>query len=194
MKFFTADQHFGHANIIKYCNRVNPDTGTLFASFEEMDAYMTAAWNSVVSKGDTVYHLGDISKDRSPKQYLKHLNGNVVMIRGNHDYRRIDKLVKDELQAVHDVLLLRPDKGSNGAENQHPHIWLSHYAHRVWPVSYHGSWHLYGHSHSTLRDIGLSMDVGVDTRKEKDFRPYSLAEVAAKMEGIKSPKERNEHE
>lgn len=61
-------------------------------------------------------------------------------------------------------------------------IILSHYAHRVWNKSHHGSYHLYGHSHGTidLKPYGRSMDVGVDTHPE--FRPYSLAEVVKILE------------
>ncbi len=65
---------------------------------------------------------------------------------------------------------------------------LSHFAHRVWNKSHHGSIHLYGHSHGTLKDNtkegvydkGKSMDVGVDTHAE--FRPYSIEEIMKIME------------
>ena len=72
-------------------------------------------------------------------------------------------------------------------------IWLSHYAHRVWPRSHHGAWHLYGHSHDSLADDAdsLSFDVGVDAvaarladggeRRPCDYRPMSFEEVAAVM-------------
>lgn len=194
MKFFTADQHFGHANIIKYTHRINPETGELFETVEEMNECMTAAWNSVVGPNDTVYQLGDLTKDSNPKPYLRKLNGKVILIRGNHDYRRAASLVKKELFAFHDVLLLRPDKGSANPEQRHPQIWLSHYSHRVWPASYHGSWHLYGHSHATLPDHGLSTDVGVDTRPDNDYKPFSLPEIAKLMAGRRTPKERHENE
>jgi calcineurin-like phosphoesterase family protein len=46
--FFTADQHFGHKNIIKYCNRP-------FSSVEEMNKVMIDRWNEIVGKEDTVY-------------------------------------------------------------------------------------------------------------------------------------------
>lgn len=52
--WFTSDTHFGHANIIKYCNRPYKDT-------EEMNADLIKRWNSTVGKDDLVWHLGDFS-------------------------------------------------------------------------------------------------------------------------------------
>ena len=54
MDFFTSDQHFGHKNIIKYCDRP-------FESVTQMDDEIIACWNSVVSPSDTVYVIGDVS-------------------------------------------------------------------------------------------------------------------------------------
>ena len=39
--YFTADQHFGHQNIIGYCDRP-------FHSVGEMNAVLVANWNAVV--------------------------------------------------------------------------------------------------------------------------------------------------
>ena len=39
--FFTADEHYGHTNIIKYCER-------LFASVEDMDAEIIKRHNELV--------------------------------------------------------------------------------------------------------------------------------------------------
>ena len=52
--FFTSDTHFGHENIIKYCNRP-------FTSTEEMDKALISNWNKVVKPEDTVFHLGDFA-------------------------------------------------------------------------------------------------------------------------------------
>ena len=81
MKYFIiSDTHFGHANIIKYCNRP-------FADVEQMDKALIKNWNSVVSNSDMVIHLGDVGLGN--KQYVKNilsqLNGRKILIKGNHD-------------------------------------------------------------------------------------------------------------
>ena len=52
MIYFTADTHFGHCNVIRFCDRP-------FASAEEMDEAMIQNWNDRVTGNDTVYILGD---------------------------------------------------------------------------------------------------------------------------------------
>jgi calcineurin-like phosphoesterase family protein len=80
MDFFTADTHFGHANIIRYCHRP-------FASVEEMNAALVARWNGQVGPRDTVYHLGDFAL--GPKAlwpyFRRQLHGKIVFVLGNHD-------------------------------------------------------------------------------------------------------------
>ena len=68
--FFTADTHFGHANIIKYCHRP-------FATVEEMDEALVRNWNAVVSPDATVFHLGDFALDSKErwKELFERLNG-----------------------------------------------------------------------------------------------------------------------
>lgn len=93
-KFFTADQHFGHANIIRFeqANRRN-QTGRLFRSVEEMDEYIIQQWNATVTPADTVYCLGDFSFKQSTMEAIApRLNGEKILIVGNHDpfYKRIN--------------------------------------------------------------------------------------------------------
>lgn len=88
MQWFTADPHFGHKNIIKYCQRP-------FRSVREMDEAIIERWNSVVSAEDTVWILGDYAM-ASPEPYLQYLHrmhGEKILVSGNHDkcspvYRR----------------------------------------------------------------------------------------------------------
>ena len=50
MIFFTADTHFGHNNVIRFCDRP-------FSSAAEMDEVMIRNWNARVTGGDTVYMM-----------------------------------------------------------------------------------------------------------------------------------------
>ena len=51
--FFTSDTHFGHRNIIEYCNRP-------FKDVVEMDKILVQKYNYLVQENDIVYFLGDI--------------------------------------------------------------------------------------------------------------------------------------
>ncbi len=158
--FFIADTHFGHENIIRYCDRP-------FARAQEMDAKIIDNWNAVVRPGDTVYHLGDFSWSH-PEPYLKRLMGKVVLIKGNHDRSRW--IEESPFEGCHHLLELKnkPVKGAS--------IVLCHYSMRVWNHSHrNGSWMLYGHDHGRLAPIKNSVDVGVDPN---GFRPLALEEVA----------------
>ncbi|MHB8321018.1 MAG: metallophosphoesterase [Acidithiobacillus sp.] len=81
--FFTSDSHFGHDNIIRHCKRP-------FQDGAQMDRALMDAWNSVVSPGDVVYHLGDFSLRPAAviSDLLKKLHGIKHLIVGNHD--RVD--------------------------------------------------------------------------------------------------------
>ena len=79
--FFTSDNHFGHEKVIQF-------DGRPFSSVEEMDTEMIRRWNAKVGKGDLVYVLGDMiwktRSDEAPK-LIKSLNGQIILIKGNHD-------------------------------------------------------------------------------------------------------------
>lgn len=81
--FFIADTHFGEEKILRYENRP-------FASAEQMEEELARRWNEAVRPGDTVFHLGDFSGN-SPerdRELLRRLNGEKVLVLGNHDRRR----------------------------------------------------------------------------------------------------------
>jgi calcineurin-like phosphoesterase family protein len=82
--FFTSDDHFWHANIIKYCDRP-------FDSVEEMNEALIANWNSVVGKNDVVWNLGDFAffkNKETLRGLIARLNGTKNLILGNHDRLR----------------------------------------------------------------------------------------------------------
>lgn len=86
--WLVSDTHFHHENILGFKDSltglpVRPG----FASVDEMDEFMVEKWNSVVSAGDKVYHLGDVfmgDKEKFKKLWPK-LNGSKNLIVGNHD-------------------------------------------------------------------------------------------------------------
>lgn len=177
--WFTSDTHFDHAKIIEYSRRP-------FSSVAEMNDALVANWNVHVQPGDTVWHLGDIAfRSKRPAEYwLRALAGHIHVCIGNHDDPK--ELAASRAVSVQDVKYLRHEKQK---------LWLSHYAHRVWRNSNHGSFHLFGHSHGDLltRGSGRLMDVGVDavaTRegmvgtnhvRPGDYRPISFDEVMAQL-------------
>ena len=172
--FFTADTHFGHANIIKYCNRP-------FADADEMDMALIDNWNSVVSSNDIVYHLGDFafgsveSVDRVVRQLkFKHIH----FIKGNHDKPFLNwfKKMGGKATSTHPSILETKIEG-------HQFV-LCHYAMRVWNQSHRGSLHLFGHSHGTLLDDpnSKSFDIGVDCH---NYHPVSLERVLDIMDSKK---------
>jgi calcineurin-like phosphoesterase family protein len=165
--WFTSDNHFGHANIIKFCHRP-------FDDVDEMNAEMIKRWNEKVAPEDLVYHLGDFALMPTQKlrQLIAQLNGKIHLIVGNHEKAALG--CTDCFEWVKDTYELKvEDKDAKGSQRL---IVLLHYAMRVWNKSHNGSWHLYGHSHGSLPDdiSSLSFDVSVDCH---DFYPISYQEV-----------------
>jgi len=101
--FLVSDTHFGHAGI---CRFTHPDTGEKLRpwnSAEEMDEEMVRRWNERVRPNDKVYHLGDVVMSRKSLPIMARLNGDKVLIRGNHDIFKDEDYRKyfRELRAYH---------------------------------------------------------------------------------------------
>lgn len=173
--FFTSDLHFGHNNIIKYCNRP-------FENASEMDMALIENWNNTVPEDGIVFSVGDFAFTNigHVTRILESLNGTIIMITGNHD-RLVDKNRSTLLDSglVHEIV---PYKEIT-VQNQF--ICMFHYAGRVWNRSHHGSWLLYGHSHGTLSPFGKSVDVGVDSDVilgKTAYRPFTFDEIKSFMD------------
>ena len=84
--FLVSDTHFGHAGV---CRFTHPDDATVklrpWDNADEMDEEMIRRWNDRVRPTDKVYHLGDVVINRKALKTLHRLNGDKVLIRGNHD-------------------------------------------------------------------------------------------------------------
>jgi calcineurin-like phosphoesterase family protein len=188
--WFTADQHFGHTNIIKYCNRP-------FCCAKEMDDEMILRWNAVVEPGDTVYHLGDFTMEgyQYAKDIFAQLNGavKILALPWHHDRRWLAKAKtapphtqgKSYTGSQTFIRLLPPieiltltsyidGRGGSTSRDRPMKVTLGHYPMASWEASYHGAWHLHGHSHGQYDGGGFMMDVGVDSW---NFTPVSMNQV-----------------
>jgi calcineurin-like phosphoesterase family protein len=81
--FFTSDQHFQHANILKF-GRGNG----MFNNIDQHDAYIQQKWWETVTDEDDVYVLGDSAMGNIEVSLPKfaYLPGNKLFVPGNHDH------------------------------------------------------------------------------------------------------------
>ena len=101
--FLVSDTHFGHNGV---CHFMRSDGETKLRPWdtaEEMDEEMVRRWNDTVRPNDKVYHLGDVVINRKALGIMRRLNGDKVLIRGNHDIFRDDEYRQHfrELRAYH---------------------------------------------------------------------------------------------
>jgi len=181
--FLVSDTHFGHIGVCKF---THPDDPTVklrpWDDPTEMDEEMIRRWNDRVRPSDKVYHLGDVVINRKALPTLARLNGDKVLIRGNHDIFR-DTEYREyfrELRAYH-VL--------NG-------MILSHIPVHEASLGRFGT-NIHGHLHATRVKQAVSVDAetGVvlygpktDVRyhcvcvEQTDFAPILLEDVYKRIE------------
>ena len=175
--FFTSDPHYGHINIIKFCNRP-------YEHIHYMNKDLTERWNSVVSDGDDVYMLGDFCR-RKPYPYLEKLNGNIIWIRGNHDRTKQIKEAKKMGIPVYQrthfeyggyrFLLNHKPVLFDTDERSDPHVKnLDGY-----------DYVLCGHVHEKWKVNQKNINVGVDVW---DFTPVNIKDIIKLIKEIENEK------
>ena len=167
-KFITSDTHFFHRSIRKFCPKSRHGNDEV-----HMTQLMVEAWNNKVAPNDIVYHLGDVSfgKFEETKRVLHQLNGNIILILGNHDNEENMKQTKRFVE------ITRYKEIRHNGER----CILFHYPIFEWDQLHRGTIHFYGHVHGrelTIPD-GRACDVGIDTKT--DMAPYSLDERIESM-------------
>jgi calcineurin-like phosphoesterase family protein len=83
--FFISDTHFSHGNICKFIREDGVTKLRPWDNVDEMDEYLVEQWNATVGPQDKVYHLGDVFINRKARFIMDRLNGDKVLIKGNHD-------------------------------------------------------------------------------------------------------------
>lgn len=89
--FLVSDTHFGHAGVCRFLREDGVTKLRPWDNSDEMDEAMIKAWNETVRPNDKVYHLGDVVINRKAFKTLHRLNGDKVLIKGNHDIFRLDE-------------------------------------------------------------------------------------------------------
>jgi len=128
--FLTSDTHFGHTGV---CHFTNKDGSKMrpWTDPNEMDEEMVKRWNDTVRPNDKVYHLGDVVMNRKALKIMSRLNGDKVLIRGNHDIFKDDDYREyfRELRAYHVMngmilshIPLHPESLGRFGTNIHGHL------------------------------------------------------------------------
>ena len=140
--FFTGDLHFGHANVIAFDNRP-------FESVEEMDAELIRRWNNKVGKGDLTYVLGDMiwkARNDDAPELIKSLNGQIILIKGNHDRFLHNAKAKAALAGIKDS----DDICVTLKDGTKKRVILDHFFKPMYNGHRHQAIHLHAHSHLTV--------------------------------------------
>jgi calcineurin-like phosphoesterase family protein len=170
--FLVSDTHFGHAGTCKFTrqdgSKLRPWTDP-----DEMDEYMVEAWNKTVGPKDKVYHLGDVVINRKSLNILYRLNGDKVLVKGNHDIFRLE----DYTPHFRDI---RAYVVMTGAGLIMSHIPLHEESHGRFGLNVHGHLH---EKRVMMRGFGGKVTDQIDVRyhcvcvEQTDFRPISLDAV-----------------
>ena len=83
--FLYSDPHFGHQGVCKFMRNDGVTKLRPWDNVEEMDEHLVKVYNERVRPNDKVYFLGDVVINRRALSTLARLNGDKVLIRGNHD-------------------------------------------------------------------------------------------------------------
>ena len=101
--FLTSDTHFGHTGVCRFTRNDGVTKLRPWDDADEMDEEMVKRWNETVRPNDKIYHLGDVVINRKALKIMSRLNGDKILIRGNHDIFRDDEYRQyfRELRAYH---------------------------------------------------------------------------------------------
>ena len=166
MKYYIADTHFGHQNILSFTKRP-------FSSIEEMEKALISNWNSTITDNDEVYIVGDLFyREHHPERILSQLKGKKTLIIGNHDEHWLTDECKSYFTEIKTSLEII----------DHNHcVYLCHYPMVSYPKQSR-AYMIHGHIHNdTLFDYwcillkrSRILNAGVDINH---FKPVTLDEL-----------------
>jgi len=83
--FLYSDPHFGHQGVCRFIRNDGVTKLRPWDNADEMDEHLVKVYNERVKPNDKIYFLGDVVINRRALTTLARLNGDKVLIRGNHD-------------------------------------------------------------------------------------------------------------
>ena len=128
--FLVSDTHFGHTGVCRFLR----DDGSKLRPWDdpnEMDEEMVRRWNDRVGPKDKVYHLGDVVINRKALGIMRRLNGDKVLIKGNHDIFKLEDYTEHfrDIRGYHvmnNIILshipVHPDSKGRFKANIHGHL------------------------------------------------------------------------
>lgn len=157
--FLSSDYHFNHDREFIYKTRG-------YNSVQEMNEGLIYKHNSLVSKDDIVYCLGDLSLGKnlqSNKELIEKLNGRIHIITGNHD--TVNCI--DMYCSCNNVISIEPAAYLTYGKF---HFFLTHYPCFTGNMDDMGLknriFNLYGHTHQSsnfYNDIFFMYHCGIDS-------------------------------
>lgn len=190
--WFISDLHFSHRNILKFQKLRQEVLGFTLEdpdAIKKMDEYMIELWNSQISKRDRVYILGDLSFGTSEnvKKLLGKLNGNKILIRGNHDASTLG--LENYFSEVRELKTITFKKTVFPFLEENMTCVLCHFPLFTWDRRTHGSIMVHGHCHGSIDRINLEskelrVDIGIDGELCKYKMFVELEDLYNYMKGI----------
>lgn len=179
MIWFTSDLHFFHDRVLEFHSKRKEIFGKDIQSAKEA---MITLWNSRVSKNDTVYILGDLAfggVEDKRKLFIR-LNGNKVLILGNHD--KVPNKLKSYFNHITQIKNLKFKKSVYNFLHRDLEIIMCHFPMLTWEHKEKGSIMVHGHCHGKVDKINedskdLRVDVGIDG-KLANYDLVSLEKLA----------------
>lgn len=173
MIYLSSDYHFNHDKEFVWKERG-------FVSVQEMNEAIVERHNKVVTQEDTIFILGDVmlggSTNISGLDYLKRMNGNKIIIAGNHDTDKRIQLYEELNIPVYYAQRLKYGKY---------HFYLSHYptitANYDEKTLKQCTLNLYGHTHQKdkfYNNNPTMFHCGVDSN---DCYPISIESIIQQM-------------
>jgi calcineurin-like phosphoesterase family protein len=178
--YLVSDTHLDHSNIIKYCDRP-------FNDVSHMNRSLINNWNQKVSSNDKVFFVGDLAMSNPSKavNFYKQLNGNIIMIRGNHDQKLdIDKAPFNIVESLffkykgYDFYISHYPKNYQEVTDRNDNREEPFYSNP--PEDFEG-WNIHGHVHNNdiknfpfLNQNDKTVNVGVDVI---NYKPVDISRI-----------------